>query len=148
MEDGLYETLITRPLAERLRAFAPHAVVQAPLDNADAPEILARHVAEELERALHATKNTDARLALVNRLLESIEVSETVDPPARQLQSVWAQKLPHLAPEQIQRPRTPLSDAALLTNAKGDPSLGAELRAEIPFTRHFYRYVPDRKSVV
>lgn len=130
MEDGLYETLITRPLAERLRAFAPHAVVQAPLDNADAPEILARHVAEELERALHATKNTDARLALVNRLLESIEVSETVDPPARQLQSVWAQKLPHLAPEQIQRPRTPLSDAALLTNAKGDPSLGAELRAE------------------
>ncbi len=29
------------------------------------------------------------------------------------------------------RPRTPLSDAALLTNAHGEPSLGAELRAEL-----------------
>lgn len=29
------------------------------------------------------------------------------------------------------RPQTPLSDAALLTNARGEPSLGSELRAEI-----------------
>ncbi len=38
---------------------------------------------------------------------------------------------PGVAPVSTMRPATPLSDAALLTNAHGEPSLGAELRAEL-----------------
>ena len=135
VDDGLYETLVTHALAERLSTLPSSAVDLATVDDADAPEILARHVADELRRALHSARS-DARLALVNDLLEYIEASTTVDAPPRQLQAISTEQLPHLAPKTLRRPRTPLSDAALLTNAKGDPSLGAELRAELASAEH------------
>ena len=37
---------------------------------------------------------------------------------------------------QLSRPATPLSDAALMTNARNEPTLAAELRAELGSADH------------
>jgi superfamily II DNA or RNA helicase/HKD family nuclease len=62
-------------------------------------------------------------------LLEDPE--EAVAPPARQLRRVQDTSGPGTTGIESLRPRTPLSDAALLTNSSGEPNLAAELRAEI-----------------
>jgi superfamily II DNA or RNA helicase/HKD family nuclease len=132
VERGLYEALLTAGLEDRL---AVHDALQAHIDAvdpADQPHVLARHVQQALQRTLAATREPAARLRIVNELLEHLDaVAESVSSPPRQLlQLVDGAAHPGgLAPSS--RPRTPLSDAALLTNAHGEPSLGAELRAEL-----------------
>lgn len=103
-----------------------------PIDPADAPHVLARHIEGVVQRELEATKNPERRLALVNRILAVLEGSpDEVSEPASQLLRLAPPSGPGQAASTDARPSTPLSDAALLTNAKGEPSLGAELRAEI-----------------
>jgi hypothetical protein len=46
------------------------------------------------------------------------------------------------------RPRTPLSDAALLTDSHGEATLGAELRAELVTAARFVRHAGDRPSAI
>ena len=53
------------------------------------------------------------------------------DAPARQLQRLALPPGPGVVDIETVRPKTPLSDAALLTNSTGEPNLAAELRAEI-----------------
>ena len=69
---------------------------------------------------------------MVNQLLAVLEQHDdaAVDNP-RQLMSLVPPAGPGVAPVSTMRPATPLSDAALFTNAHGEPSLGAELRAEL-----------------
>jgi hypothetical protein len=69
---------------------------------------------------------------LANALLAAI--GGAVDPitePVRQLLTVRQQAGPGLATRFHDRPKTPLIDAALLTNAHGEPSLASELKAEL-----------------
>lgn len=54
-----------------------------------------------------------------------------VDAPARQLRGLAMAPGPGVLDIEPVRPKTPLSDAALLTNSSGEPNLAAELRAEI-----------------
>ena len=77
-------------------------------------------------------KDPRRKLAVANELLALIDAanSSAVDP----LQELLAiRRAP--GPGQISRfqlrPKTPLNDAALLTNAHGEPSLASELKAEI-----------------
>ena len=53
-----------------------------------------------------------------------------VDTPA-QLLSLARPGAPGVVARRVTRPSTPLADAALLTNSHGEPSMGAELRAEL-----------------
>ena len=132
MERGLYESLITAGLQDRLASLHGLRAEIDALDVADQPHVLSRHLQTVIERALSATKDPTARLKLVNGLLDHLsEIGDLVSDPPRQLlrlvdESAFIQETPDPA-----RPRTPLSDAALLTNAHGEPSLGAELRAEL-----------------
>lgn len=125
MRDGLYEQLITRQLSSALVGLEASAEVDS-LEEADQPVVLARHVSAVVERALRNARPSD-RVALANRLLAQVADGEAVDDPARQLLSLTS----GLPPGPQVRPATPLSDAALLTNVKGEPTLGAELRAEL-----------------
>ena len=80
---------------------------------------------------LRATRDADERIALVNRLVEVLSgADEAVVAPATQLMSVLSPPGPGVLTISS-RPATPLSEASLLTNATGEPSLGAELRAEL-----------------
>jgi superfamily II DNA or RNA helicase/HKD family nuclease len=135
LAEGVYEALRTRRLTRRLEQIAgldPHF---SDVDPADAPEVLARHIAEAVRRVLTADTDMDRRRERVNALLSALQQDDErlVDGVAQLI----ALSRP-LAPgvHEIVRPVTPLSDAALLTNAHGEPSLSAELRAELASADH------------
>ncbi|MCK0112489.1 DUF3427 domain-containing protein [Ornithinimicrobium sp. F0845] len=101
------------------------------IEGADEPHTFARHVGQVVERALREVRDDDGRLALANKLLEQLAADEVVVAPGRHLTVVRGPGVPGQASRVWSRPATPLSEAALLTNAKGEPNLGAELRAEL-----------------
>ncbi len=104
----------------------------AKVDPADQPHVLARHIYELTRRALEGRADPAGRIQLVNDLVALLEVpAAEVDPPARQLQRLVVPPGPGVVDIEPVRPKTPLSDAALLTNSTGEPNLAAELRAEI-----------------
>ncbi|HEY3548330.1 MAG TPA: DUF3427 domain-containing protein [Propionicimonas sp.] len=130
MEPGLYESLVTRLLSQKISA-AELAPATARVDDADVPYVLARHIAATAERVL-TSRPSAQRLELVARLLEVLEErDDDVVPPPRQLLSLLPRTPLGHEPAPLGRPATPLTEAALLTNARGEPGLGAELRAEM-----------------
>ncbi|WP_298885598.1 DUF3427 domain-containing protein [uncultured Serinicoccus sp.] len=126
MQEGIYERLVTCLLADELRDKPGRVTQMQPVEDAEQPEVLARHVADVIRDVLRGVRE-DARVDLVNRVVDDLMSERTVHPPVRHLVSVRA---PGDKPEPP-RPSTPLSNAALLTNVKGEPSLGAEIRAEL-----------------
>lgn len=130
MEPGLYESVVTRLLSENL-AGTEMVPATARIADGDIPHILARHIAATAERAL-TSRPAAQRLELVARLMDVLDdASDDVVPPARQLLSLVPRTpLGHEAASPA-RPATPLTESALLTNARGEPGLGAELRAEM-----------------
>jgi len=131
MQEGLYESLITQSLAASLEDLEGLSPSFGDVDPGDQPHVLARHVATQIERALAETKDPARRLDLVNGLLAVLQPDETLTPPARNLLHLAAAPGPGQVVRSTDRPATPLSEAALLTNAHGEPSLGAEVKAEL-----------------
>ncbi|WP_300400076.1 DEAD/DEAH box helicase [Nocardioides sp.] len=129
---GLHESLLTHGLRDALDAGLDIESVLRVVDPADAPHVLSRHIGELTRRALERTTDPTARLTLINGLLGQLDdVADPVSAPATQLLRLAPPPAPGITTYAETRPSTPLSDAALMTNAKGDPSLGAELKAEI-----------------
>ncbi|MGH3411753.1 MAG: DEAD/DEAH box helicase family protein, partial [Marmoricola sp.] len=128
---GLYESLVT----DRLRRVVDSSDLTAELagvDPGDQPHVLGRYLGHAITEQLGALRDDDARVELANNILAILEQgSDSVSPPVRQLLSLASPPGPGAPQLAISRPSTPLSDAALLTNAPGDPSLGAELRREL-----------------
>ncbi len=131
MRRGLYELLITETVAAAAEQDAAAAVEISAVHLADQPHVLARHVAVQVERALRSTQDPQARLELANDVLARVGDGAPISPPARQLLRYDASPGPGIATYPASRPRTPLGEAALLTNAHDEPSLGSELRAEV-----------------
>lgn len=130
--EGLYESLLTRALRERLDGESTLEPQLASIDEADEPEVLARHIRDVTLRALRREKNAERRLRLVNQVVETLGATEDSVSSAGQLLALTAPAVPG-APRHLtrERPATPLSDAALLTNAPGEPGVGHEVRAEL-----------------
>lgn len=104
----------------------------AKVDPADQPHVLARHVYELTRRALEGQTDPSDRIQLLNRVVSLLSTpAAEVDAPARQLQRLALPPGPGVVDIERVRPKTPLSDAALLTNSTGEPNLAAELRSEI-----------------
>lgn len=125
---GAYEALLTQRLHQALEAsdlVPEHGTVP----DAAAPDVLARHVAVAVQRALASAK-PEQRAGLVNRVLDLVGAPE--DDHVSQIEQLLALRLAGLGEGWPRhRPVTPLSDVALLTNSHGEPNLGAELRAEM-----------------
>nr|WP_218566421.1 DEAD/DEAH box helicase [Vallicoccus soli] len=83
-------------------------------------------------RKLEDERDEGRRRALVNDVLGALQVSDALlpDGPVQQLIALTYEEAPGVH-RILPRPTTPLSDAALLTNATGEPQLGTELRAEL-----------------
>ncbi|MBW0101952.1 DUF3427 domain-containing protein [Pseudonocardia sp. KRD291] len=98
--------------------------------DATQPRVLARHVAAVVERAL-AEQDPQERVELVNRLIGVVADAgdERLHDELQQLVALTRQIAPGV--HEVHRPLTPLSDAALLTNTRGEPTLHAELRSEL-----------------
>lgn len=132
MEPGLYEALLTTDLERQLSALPELEPELDKVDPADQTHVLTRHLATAIQRRLARERDPERKLAVANDLLSAIDAADpTVVEPVRQLQAVRAPHGPGQIPRYEQRPKTPLNDAALLTNAHGEPSLAAELKAEI-----------------
>ncbi|WP_424919289.1 DUF3427 domain-containing protein [Streptomyces sp. wa1064] len=133
---GLYESLITHRLAERMKQLdtAGWHPVDAAVGQESAPHVLARHIAATVRQVFQGLSPAEQVMA-ANHILESLKTIEgaqewvdlVVEGP-RQLLSVAEQEAPGVY---AIRPATPLSETALITNSPEDPSLGFELRAEL-----------------
>ncbi|MGH3794693.1 MAG: DUF3427 domain-containing protein [Pseudonocardiaceae bacterium] len=124
---GAYESLHTRALDRALRAVPDVTPQFGEVTEADAPEVLARHVADAVRRAL-TDEPHDQRLEKINSLLARVADQDDAVVALEQLLALATAEAPGVYRV---RPATPLSDVALLTNTRGEPSLGAELRAEL-----------------
>lgn len=136
MDVGLYETLLT----ERLNsALAHNTGLQAEfsaVDDAEQALVLARHLSPLIERQLRAARGADERAQLTRKILAALGDSDLLSENVyqddlskiRRLDAVTGDVLGSVRPP---RPATPLSDAALMTNARNEPTLAAELRAEL-----------------
>ncbi|WP_369796205.1 DUF3427 domain-containing protein [Phycicoccus sp. Root101] len=135
MLEGLYESLITRELEARLAmdsSSVKRTATRASIDTAAEPDILSRHVSDVLVRVLREQRDPERRLALVNRLVRDLGAPELTLAASSQLLSVSVPGSPGQAHRDLsRRPSTPLSDAALLTNAHGEPGMGHEIQAEL-----------------
>ena len=129
MPFGLYESPLTGSLSNELAIREKSMVASTDkVADSEAPEFLARFIAHAARRALTGI-DPDNRVALVNRVLAELQSDESFEPgELRQLLQLSA---PGPAIKPTARPSTALSDSALLTNARDEPSLGAELRAEL-----------------
>lgn len=138
MQEGLYESLLTQQLQrelDRVQAGDQVESLLARIDEAEQPEVLARHVRDATHRLLSATRDPLRRVQIVNALLDQLDAADdSVLEDPRQLVSLTRPNAPGRIALDGTRPRTPLSDAALLTNSHGEPTLGAELRAELDTT--------------
>ncbi|WP_232819805.1 DUF3427 domain-containing protein [Nocardioides allogilvus] len=132
MREGLYEHVVTAGLElslDSLQGFEPEL---GKVDDADQSHVLTRHIAKALHSRLASIKDPVARLAAANAVLGAIEaVPDPMSDPVRELRALRLPDGPGRTPRLRHRPKTPLNDAALLTNAHGEPSLASELRAEI-----------------
>lgn len=124
---GAYESLRTRRLDAALAAAAPLVARWADLPDGDAVEVLARHVAGAVVTALRELP-PQQRQERINELLAGLDATDDAVVALEQLVALTEAEAPGV---HRLRPATPLSDVALLTNARGEPSLGAELRAEL-----------------
>ena len=134
MLEGLYESLLTKKLQAMLDAVTASGLTPdtESLDAAEQPDVFARHIRDATFRALTAESNSERRRDIVNALLLQLGASDDqVASSPSQLLSLIAPAAPGSPIRSTNRPATPLSDAALLTNAHGEPSLGHEIRSEL-----------------
>jgi superfamily II DNA or RNA helicase/HKD family nuclease len=129
---GLHEHLVTAKLQTALDAQAELTSEIVKVDPADQPHVLARHIYELTRCALEGQTDPDRRIQLLHNLVTLLGApGSAVVAPTRQLRRLAAPAGPGTVDIEPVRPKTPLSDAALLTNSTGEPNLAAELRAEI-----------------
>lgn len=132
MREGLYEHVVTAGLELSLDSLQGLEREVGEVDKADQPHVLTRHLATALHSRLASIKDPVARLAAANSVLAAIDsVPDPLIDPVRELRALRLPDGPGRTPRLRHRPKTPLNDAALLTNAHGEPSLASELRAEI-----------------
>ena len=102
------------------------------------PHQLAVHVGGLLRHALTQAKTPEKQVELVQRVIAALGADYAPDLPVsepgrpgrlRTLQEIRPAASP--VKERLARPATPLSEVALLTNAVGEPSIGAEIRDEL-----------------
>jgi len=132
--EGLYESLLTKKLQAQIDEATGSGLTPKTelVDAAEQPDVFARHIRDATVRALTAESDVDRRRDMVNALLDQLGAyDDQLASTPRQLLSLVAPAAPGVLSRNTNRPATPLCDAALLTNAHGEPSLGHEVQSEL-----------------
>lgn len=124
LPDGLYESVITPRLQQRLDATDREQNI-IDLDPTLAPELLGRHVGEAVRRHLESV-DPAKRLEVVERFISVLESAGDDLAGGSILKAIYP-----TGTAEPRRPSTPLSEGALLTNARDEPGLGNELALEM-----------------
>ena len=145
LHDGLYEQIINKGLETELASTDKRSTT-APIDRAEASKILAKYIAEVVEKGLDNVADNGgdvhAQVALANRIISTIihETKEnelgkmTVAEQAEQLLSLFDKKNSILALNEkaaIIRPETSIAQSSLFTGAIHEPQMFTELKKEI-----------------
>ncbi len=142
MEAGVYESLLTERLKQQLGEHHDPRADYGSIDEAEQPLTIARHITPLIERALHGVRTAEERVELTRRILavlpDGYAEGETLLPlePGKITRLEEVGKATALNITRLPRPATPFSDAALMTNARNEPTLAAELRAELASADH------------
>ena len=130
---GVTQILLTEGLADALAKHDDEVETnKQKIDKVEVPERFARHVGKVVARKLDSIESPEKRSKVVRQIMELLKhVDETPVHPPAELTAVLPKRSVNNYRFLETRPQTPLNDAALLTNAKGDPSLIGEIRSEI-----------------
>lgn len=145
LHDGLYEQIINNSLEKELDSTEKLSTT-APIDSAEATKVLAKYVAEVVEKGLDNIVDNggdvNSQVALANRIISTIicETKEntfddmTVAKRAEQLLALFDRKNNILALDEkaaIVRPETSIAQSSLFTGAIHEPQMYTELKKEI-----------------
>ena len=137
---GLHERLITLELEKQLQAAeCQFNIIRASVDPAEAPDVFSQYMQQLIARRLKdlpagdsAEETLAGQLRICNALVDQLEGTDSQDhlTPAILLA---VQDLAHnLATQSAPiRPGIPLTNSALLSNARGEYRIGTELKKEI-----------------
>lgn len=145
LHDGLYEQIINKGLETEL-SVTDKLSTTAPIDSAEASKVLAKYIAEVVEKGLDNVADNggdvSSQVALANRIISTIinETKEdgldemTVAERAEQLLALFDRKNNILALDEkaaIIRPETSIAQSSLFTGAIHEPQMFTELKKEI-----------------
>ena len=145
LHNGLYEQIINKVLDSELSA-SDKLSQTAPIDRAEASKVLAKYVANVVEKGLDNVKDNggdlNSQVALVNHIVSTImaETKEadfdtlSVAERAEQLLALFDKKNSVLAIDEkaeIIRPETSIAQSSLFTGAVHEPQMFTELKKEI-----------------
>lgn len=145
LKDGLYEQIINKGLETELSS-TDKLSDTAPIDSAEASRVLAKYIAEVVEKGLDNVADNggdvNSQVALANRIISTIinetkenELDEmTVAERAEQLLALFDKKNSILAIDEkaaIIRPETSIAQSSLFTGAIHEPQMFTELKKEI-----------------
>ncbi|MGV0838549.1 DEAD/DEAH box helicase family protein, partial [Mycolicibacterium thermoresistibile] len=142
MDFGLYESLLTEQLHDRLERERNLRPTLGVVDDAEQALVIARHLAPIIEHSLRTSGTAERRAELSRRILAVLEDAHADGKSVHIVEPGKISRLDEIAPADaldpspLPRPATPLADAALMTNARDEPTLGAELRAELVSADH------------
>lgn len=145
LHDGLYEQIINKALDAELST-TDKLSQTAPIDPAEASKVLAKYIAEVVEKGLYNVVDNggdvNSQVVLANRIISTI-ISETkengfdemtVSERAEQLLALLDKKNNVLALDEkaeIIRPETSIAQSSLFTGAIHEPQMYTELKKEI-----------------
>ena len=145
LHDGLYEQIINKGLDSELSGSGKLSQT-APIDTAEASKVLAKYVAEVVERGLDNLKDNggdiNAQVALANQIISTI-IAETKDSDfdslsvaerAEQLLALFDRQNTIWAVDEkarVVRPETSIAQSSLFTGAVHEPQMYTELKKEI-----------------
>jgi superfamily II DNA or RNA helicase len=112
------------------------------IDEGEQPLTIARHLTRLIARSLRGVATPDDRADLVRKILAALPDADAMSEALHQREPGKVERLEEvmsasrLNKARLPRPATPLSDTALMTNAQNEPTLAAELRAELVSADH------------
>jgi superfamily II DNA or RNA helicase len=136
---GLHESLMTADLLEQVEALRAQGwlLEWKSAEDGRLPEILARYVYEQVQRAVSQVPATakdrrEQQVAIVNRVVAGLANGlSPVDDEARLLLEVKAPLGASVVDHAMQRPGIPLRDSVLLVNGHRDLQIGHQVGLEI-----------------
>ena len=147
LHPGLYEQVVSESLKNELAEISDARKSLAPINEAEAPNILARYLAGVIQKGLENVSDNDggidAQINLANQIINLIRDKTgeidfgglDIDRQAEQLFALLPEKDPLLAmgkkATDIIRPETSIAQSSLFTGAVHEPQLFGELKREI-----------------
>ena len=138
--EGIYESLISRRIAELLQSIPQNQVQRTKLDPVDAPDRVALHLAKQIERFLgefEGAERIQRAQLLVASVLSGLQThssklfeAEQLEDPVELLSQVMRRRFDGSFGS-FDRPLVPLLDSTLLTNSRGEPGVGQAIKSEI-----------------